>query len=209
MSKENTTPSADKPQNDEEVVTIKKEEYETLQKRLQDNRNSFLKASQSLKEKELLAESLRQQLEASKAPQLSKEASEELEELKFSDPDAWFNRKRELEKQASEELQKRLSTVEDEVRTKAKVLTEKELLEHYQSENPTHDLNAVPYSMRLQYEQGSISLDEFLGQAKDFYTSKQTLATPQTPETPDVSSQTGSSEASKGAGIDDIPITLI
>jgi len=87
------------------------------EKKARDHQATFTKTQQELARIKAAKEALESQL--SNSVSLSAEQVAELEELKLTDPDAWFNKKLDYERTAKATLEQKLRTLEDEAAEKA------------------------------------------------------------------------------------------
>lgn len=109
---------------------------------------------------------------------LSEEQKQRLEELKYSDPDAWRKELNNLEKQKRDSLEK-------DIQTKANELTEIEqrriILDDFVKANPQVLLNDevialdIPPRITRKLEEGKISFSEFLVECKDYLSAKKVV----------------------------------
>lgn len=109
---------------------------------------------------------------------ISEEDKQRLEELKYSDPDAWRKELNNIEKQKRDSLQK---DIQDKVAELTEIEKRRVILEDFQRTNPQIVLNDevialdIPPRITNKLEQGKISFPEFLVECRDFLTSKKVV----------------------------------
>lgn len=174
-----------------------------LEKRRRDTQSSLAKTSQKLEATKAKNESLVEKLKDSFAVQLTDEESEELEELKLSDPEAWREKMDEYEERASESFNQELAELgyDDEeisvMADRAVILTE------FLENNPGLVLddnvfeNDLPPRLRNDLEEGKVSFEDFLVQAKEYLSRGATTAqNDEEEEEPDLGKAGGGAKAS-------------
>lgn len=136
-----------------------KAEAEKAEQRRRDTQAAYTKSQQ-----ELVA--TRAQLKVMKetgGPALDQDKLAELEDLKFSDPDAWYKAKLALESEAHNTFQSKLAEAsESEVRL-AK-------LEEFKATHPGFELtdDDIPPRIAKKLASGQVSFDEFLQETYDY-----------------------------------------
>jgi len=98
------------------------------EKKYRDTQTGYTKATQTNKEVEAEANALREQIaNLSKGQlELTPEESAKLDDLKYTDPDAWYAEKQRLEKEQTEKASEQLSELTQEAKQTAKKQTESE-----------------------------------------------------------------------------------
>lgn len=159
------------------------------EKRRVDTQRGFTKKAQQLAELEaqnkVLAEKATQNIDVT--------ISEELEELKWKDPDAYIEKVtalKEAEKAKNvENLQKELEKAKSEAKTKAQLEGRKTFLDEFNALNPDKPLtpelldSQIPLALAKQLEDGSIDFEEAIYKAHDFIYGENQIAQPKTPTT--------------------------
>lgn len=135
------------------------------EKRRRDTQASYTKATQKAKELETQTK-ISKQLEK---PKLTKKQIDELEELKLQDPDEWYERKQQYERELTEEYNKQKKKLEAEFRHKEREQT----LNDYNSKTKnkiTVDMLKleVPPKYLEQVDKGEMSFEELLQVANRF-----------------------------------------
>jgi hypothetical protein len=146
--------------------------YEIERKRAKDNQAAFTKSRQEVsilkKETQILESKLQSSI------LLPAEQQEELDALKYDDPDAWYLKKGQYEQNVLAELQKQ----KDEAREIAIADVQKQTTEDYIGswllENPEVTIDQikfdVPPRIHNAYEAGTLSIDEYLEKSKEYLT---------------------------------------
>lgn len=138
------------------------------EKRFKDTQSAYTKSRQEIK-------ALRAQVKALKnfkAPvvEIDQSKKEELEELKFSDPDAW---RRELNK-LDEEAKRKSSEAEREALKQAELAARADILVEFNKQNPDIVINDevlqydVPPRLTAKLERGEVSFGDFLNEVADY-----------------------------------------
>jgi hypothetical protein len=149
------------------------------EKKFRDLQRNFQAQQTELKAEKAKSEKLVELIPADDS--LTKEEQEELEQLKLTNPDAWYKRKRELEDRASTAKSTKVKEVTSAVAESAKKLSVEEqraaILETFNAENGTklsEDvlLNDIP--PRLLKKMDEMGYEEFLGEVAEY------LGTPKT-----------------------------
>lgn len=152
------TPEGTAPATNNESVDWKAE-AELAEKRRRDTQAAYTKSQQELA-------ATRAQLKVMKetgGPALDQGKLAELEDLKFSDPDAWYKAKVALESEAHNTFQSKLAEAsESEVRL-AK-------LEEFKATHPGFELtdDDIPPRIAKKLASGQVSFDEFLQETYDY-----------------------------------------
>ena len=126
----------------------------------------YTKARQEVAALKTKAVALEQEIE-DKGIQVDPEVAEELEALKYSDPEAWRNKLNAIEKQRAKDIESRVA---QEIEAERRV----QLLNEYNRNNPNHQLddyvanNVLPASYMKRLEANEISFDTFLKEASDY-----------------------------------------
>lgn len=186
----------------------------TAEKRRRDTQASLTKSNQRLKALEEANQLLRQELTSKVTVSLTTEQSDELEELKYSDPEAWREKLNQYEHQARIDLDSKLN----DTLSQADIAVEKQrretVLANFIAANPGAQVNDdviadnVPPKLTKQLELGAISFDDFLEQAKDYLIVPGTaIANNEVPGAANMSSVGGGADVPAGAVDEDIITT--
>ena len=205
------TINASKPAADSSIpaktptVEELQKQLEVAEKRVSDNRKNFLDANKAAKEQEALNKTLTTTLTelTAKTQELSPDEQKRLNDLKFSNPDKWYEEMQQLDAKKQTALNDRLSQAKEDAKLSAVKLTNEELLKEFVSNNPeitidnlTYD---VPYKLRTEYDNGTIALDVFLDGVTKFYGAKITTPNAKLPKQKDLGSLGGAEKASTEA----------
>lgn len=166
------------------------------EKRFKDTEKSFHETRQEvskLKARNEVLENL-----ASPKVDLTPEQETELEELKFSDPDAWRSKINSYETEAEKKIS-------EDVSAKAELNQRNDKLNTFLSSH--QDISAemieydVPRRIHLKLENGDVSFDDFLQEAADYLKHPKTIGDGNKPpeNDPDLSKLGGGSSASDSA----------
>lgn len=141
------------------------------EKRFKDTQAAFTKSQQELKAKEAKLAAL-EEITTPKV-ELDAETKERLDELKFSDPDAWRDEVNRLESEAKRAHRERLATVEYEAAHKAELERRASVLASF---NSTSDIKItdetiaydIPARITKRLEEGEVSFEQFLEEAANY-----------------------------------------
>lgn len=190
----------------------------TLEKRRRDTQVSHTKLSQKNKALEAEKAELLKQATGSVTLELTTEQAEELEELKFSDPEAWRNKVNTLEKDARtkrvKEIDETLKQVSSSTLDKDEVERRKSVLAKFLEDNKDFEIdddviaNDIPPRITKKLEKGDISFEEFLQECLDYTkTGKVVKQTEETPGNVDLGKVGGGDRPDKNAVKEDIIIS--
>lgn len=137
------------------------------EKKFRDTKAGYTKSRQELAQLRAKAEVFESQLSSN--IQLTAEQVDELEDLKSVDPDEWYTKKMEYERQAKEATKSKLDELASEASTKAlQELTKGErtsILEEFNSQkglNLTEEIMEYDVPPRIQKQAESMSYEEYL-----------------------------------------------
>lgn len=148
----------------------------TAEKRRRDAQSALGKTQQALKTAETEREALRERVVANAQVALTEEEQEELEELKFSDPDAWRVKMNGYEQRAATAASEELSSVSAYATQKGELARREAILADFVASNPglkiTDEViqNDIPPRITRKLETNEVTFEEFLGEVKDFLT---------------------------------------
>lgn len=193
-----TSPAATK----EEQIDYKKK-YEEAEKRRRDTQAAYTRGQQELKMLRAEREALEKQIGTLN---LSVQQDEELEELKYKDPDAWRQRINELEQEAVAARQQAISQATAEARRAAELERRAQVLQEFNSEHPDTPItdeviaNDIPPRITNKLEKGEVTFEEFLEEARNYLeTPKKVLAGETPPQEPNLGKVGGRDSASQQA----------
>ena len=197
---------------EENQVDFLLKKLDTVEKRRRDTQASYTKTRQeylkTLSERDLLKQKI--------APKV--EQTEELEKLKFSDPDAWRAKMNALEQEAAKKIEQELQTTSAKSAEAFELEERKRILRSFSEANPDFDITSpevqdqIPPRYLKQLESGDISFDAFLNKVKKFVEAPKTAAKEVPPAPEDkladvVGSDTPSTEGKKS--IDEVYSNLV
>lgn len=188
-------------------------------KSFRDTQSSYTKAQQELKALKAEAEALKQQLAQYETPTsgLSPEEQKELEELKYANPDEWYQRMRQLEAQAKDKVKEKLEEVSKKAKEETEIEYRKRRLEEF---NQNRETPVTPEQLELmvppiyakQLLDGEIDFDTYLEKAVAFIEGPKVVDKGQEPsQTANMNTLTGSQQAiaeTPDPGIDYAHITF-
>ena len=171
----------------------------TLEKRRRDTESKLGKTSQSLKAKETETAELRKLVQAKVRTELSPEDATRLQELKFSDPDAWRTEMGKLETKAASTLEEDFGKISTVASQQAELERRTQLLNEYNRLNPGHALNDevlandIPPRIVKKLETGDSSFEEFLAEASAYLKAGKVVAAPKVEDEPNLNAVGGTS----------------
>lgn len=177
-----------------------KAEAEKAEKRRRDTQAAYTKSQQELAQLKATVAVL----ERTAKPQVDQAKLAELEDLKFSDPDAWRVKVNSLEAEV-------LKQHEAEIATAAKNLSDYEIrqatLEEFKATHPGFELSDddIPPRIAKKLAEGKVSFEEFLEEVHSYLTAPRVVGeTAKTLEQPNLSKVGGGNTPSQAAKSEDI-----
>lgn len=177
-----------------------KAEAEKAEKRRRDTQAAYTKSQQELAQLKATVAVL----ERTAKPQVDQAKLAELEDLKFSDPDAWRVKVNSLEAEV-------LKQHEAEIATAAKNLSDYEIrqatLEEFKATHPGFELSDddIPPRIAKKLAEGKVSFEEFLEECYSYLTAPRVIGeTAKTLEQPNLSKVGGGNTPSQAAKSEDI-----
>ena len=174
------------------------------EKRYKDTQSVFTKSQQELK----AAKAKLEVLEKLTSPQIqvTPEVQKELDDLKYSDPDAWRVKMNSLELEARQKHQYILSEAEKQATFQAELDRRAQLLNEYNLSHPNYPITDeviqfdVPPRILKKLESGEVGFDAFLEEVHNYiYTPKKVGSANKTLGQPDLGNLGGSITPSKGS----------
>lgn len=152
------------------------------EKRYKDTQAAYTKSQQELKAVKAQVDVL----EKLTTPQIQidAETQRELDDLKYSDPDAWRTKMNNLELEARTKHQSTLSTAAQQAAMQAELERRTQVLDEYNRSHPGYEITDeviqldVPTRITKKLESGELSFDNFLTEVKDFLYSPKKVGTP-------------------------------
>lgn len=169
---------------DEAVVYAAK-----LEKRRRDTESQLGKTKHALKAKEVEANELRSKVQSFMADNLTSAQRGDLEELKYSDPEAWRSKMNEIEKAAVAKAEEELQGISLNASQRAELERRAQLLTSYNASNPRYAItdetlaNDIPPRITRKLEKGEVTFEEFLEEASAYLKAGKVVGVPSTPET--------------------------
>ncbi len=174
------------------------------EKRYKDTQAAFTKSQQTLKSYEAKINVLEQLTQPQ--VELDEATKAELEDLKFSNPDAWRAKLNSLEADARAKHNEQLSKVQAEASQQVELGRRAQVLEEYNRSHPdfqiTDDVISydVPPRITKKLESGEITFEDFLGEVSSYLQAPKKVGTPnKTLGQPDLSEVGGGTEPSDSA----------
>lgn len=180
------------------------------EKRRRDAQSALGKTQHQLKTTKAEADALRNRLKGKATITLTTAEQEELEELKFSDPDAWRVKMNELEQRATQEAENELQLTSEEVTLNAEVDRREELLTQFIEANPELELtddvifNEIPPRITNKLKSGELEFEAFLDEAKEYLTKGRVIGNEELDTPTNLGALGGSDTPSKAASEGDI-----
>jgi len=155
------------------------------EKKFRDTQSAFTKTNQKLKTLEAEKTILLTKATENVTIELSQEQKDELEELKFSDTEAWRKKLNSYERDAVDKHRKKLEQEVKEVSTSTLDTEElerrKQVLSDFKKEHPSFDLNDdiiandIPPRLTKKLAEGNITFDEFVVSCYEYLNKGKTI----------------------------------
>ena len=179
-------------------------DLELAQKREKDTRAAYTKGQQELKQLKEVNRVLAEQV--NNPATLSEEQQTELEDLKYSDPDAWRKKLNNYEEATSKEASTRLQEVQQKAATEFELDRRAQVLKEFNNtlDNPITDdviQNDVPPRILAKLEAGEIAFEGFLDEVATYLGKSRVVANPEALNQPNLGNTGGGQNPdSSGAG---------
>lgn len=163
------------PENNNSATLPTGGEAETnvnYEKRFKDTQSAYTKSQQELKAAKAKLEALEKLTQP--VVQLDEATQAQLDELKYSNPEAWRDKMNSLEAEAKLKHLSVLSEAEKIAMQQAELEQRAQILSEYNSKHPQNPITDevimfdVPPRITKKLENGEISFDEFLNEAHNF-----------------------------------------
>jgi len=177
----------------------------TAEIRRRDTQASYTKLSQTNKTYEVENQELRKRLSNKVAVSLTEEQQEELDTLKYQDPEAWRKQMNDLEVAASNELNAELQEVQTVASRTGEIENRKVILEQFLDANPGFEINDdviandVPPRITKKLEDGAITFEAFLTEVKTYLGTPKKAMSSEASDIPDLGRVGGGATASEAA----------
>lgn len=196
--------------NDTQTQAVEQSQAQIdYEKRFKDTQASYTKSQQELKAVKAKLEVLEQLTQPT--IQLDPTVQQELDELKYSDPEAWRQKMNTLENDARVRHQSLLSEAEKNASIQAELERRALVLNEYNSSHPNMPITQelidfdVPARITKKLEKGEISFDDFIVEVHNFiYTPKTVGSANQVLNQPNLGKMGGGTTPSEGAVVNDI-----
>jgi hypothetical protein len=159
----------------------------TAELRRRDTQAEYTKARQKQVVLEAEKQELLKQASSNATIELTEEQIEELDDMKFSDPDGWRQKMNAYEQKARNEHSEKINKQLEEVSAKGTKMAElerrKQVLKEFLSVNPglviNDDIinNDIPPRITKKLEDGVVTFEEFLSNVSDYIKAGKTIAT--------------------------------
>lgn len=152
------------------------------EKRYKDTQAAYTKSQQELKAVKAQVDVLEKL--TTHQIQIDAETQRELDDLKYSDPDAWRTKMNNLELEARTKHQSTLSTAAQQAAMQAELDRRAQVLDEYNRSHPGYEITDeviqldVPTRITKKLESGELSFDDYLIEVKDFLYSPKKVGTP-------------------------------
>jgi len=172
----------------------------TAEKRRRDAQATYTKQQQSIKALEAEKAKLLEQLAGKAQPELTLEQQEELDTLKYEDPDAWRRKMNQIEYEATSRYNESIANLTGEAKAAAEQQFELERRQQVLSEfNDSHEIaitdeliaNDVPPRITKKLEDGKISFEDFLEEVATYVAKPKTVQNEKTLKQPNLSNISG------------------
>ena len=158
------------------------------ERRRWDTQSAYSKNQQQVKALEAENEKLKALATSSVGLSLTEDEKEELDELKFSDPEAWRAKMNDLDSNKANSLSTQFEEISTEAGKAAELERREQLLTAYNAQHPGAELtddviaNDIPPRITKRLEDGEISFEDFLievnNYSKDFKVGQESLNSP-------------------------------
>lgn len=175
-----------------------------LEKRRRDTQSALSKTSQQLAAEETMRKELEKRVAAQVKITMSDDEAQELESLKYDDPEAWRQRMNQLEQKATTSVQEELSNISTQASQQAELNRRAQVLHEFNLAAQvaiTDEVlaNDIPPRIVKKLEDGKVTFEEFLTEAHDYLVTPKKVGSPKLSAQPNLGSAGGSSEASEAA----------
>lgn len=184
------------------------------EQRRRDTQSEFTKTNQRLKALDAENKALKTKAIADVPLNLSPEQAEELEDLKFSDPEAWRKKVNRLEVEAraarEKDLDDEIGKVSAETLAKEETERRKDVLAEFNKSHPEFVIddsviqNDIPPRITKKLETGEISFETFLEECCEYSKTGKVVAQENLNDMPNLSKVGGGSQPDKHAKQEDI-----
>lgn len=154
------------------------------EKRFKDTQGSFTRSQQELKASEARVKALEEEVK----PQvvLDEATQKELDDLKYSNPDAWRNKMNNLEASANTAHREKMASVSAEASYQAELEGRAQSLQSFQQKNPNINITDdvikydIPPRITKELEQGNVTFDQYLENVAKYLTTGKVIGSGET-----------------------------
>lgn len=175
------------------------------EKRRRDAQAALASATAKAKEFEVKTQKLQELLTSKVELELTPEQKQELDDLKFEDPEAWRRKLNQFETEARQKVLEQLNQVTEEAK-KANIIAQRQIyLQQFQEANPDVIINDeviqndIPLRITKKLEQGEVSFEQFLTEVANYLRANKVIKTEEAPEITNIGKVGGSHKPSKNA----------
>jgi hypothetical protein len=180
------------------------------EKRRRDTESAFSKERQRAAALEAEARELRNQLAQRIKVEVPPQDAARLEDLKYSDPEAWRKEMNRLEQASLANLNTQFSEASRKAAGEIEVERRRQVLDEFKAANSDFDLtdeivsNDIPPRITKKLEQGKVSFEEFLVEVRDYLSHGKVIGDPSPVKTaPNLSTVGGGSKPDANAKTED------
>jgi phage terminase Nu1 subunit (DNA packaging protein) len=178
--------------------------------RRRDTQSALGKSQHSEQTTALENKALKGKLVSTAQISITAEERTELDELKFSDPDAWRNKMNELETRAADQLTSDLAEVSSEVTQESELIRREKVLTEFNAANPDLQLNDdvifndVPPRITNKLKNDEVTFEAYLEEVKTYLGKSKVIKNEANAEQPNLGKIGGGANAGDAAVSQDI-----
>ena len=176
-----------------------------LEKRRRDTESALGKTRQQLKAEETIRKTLEQRVAERVDIDMTAEDKEQLESLKYDDPDAWRKKMNQLEQKATTTLREELDGLSSEASQQAEMERRAQVLEQFNAEHSDVQIdddalaNDIPPRIVKKLESGQVTFEEFLQESYKFLSTPKKIKDDKLEAQPNLGSAGGGSNPAADA----------
>lgn len=185
-----------------------------LEQRRRDTQSEYTKLAKDVKTLSVENNVLKQKVKGEVNLELTKEQAEELDDLKFSDPEAWRKKMNKLERDAAAkrdaDITAELGKLSTETLAKDELERRKDVLNDFNSAHPDFQIdddvlaNDIPPRFLKKLETGQVSFEAFLNEVYEYSKTGKVIKQESTLDQPNLGKVGGSTRPDKHAVKEDI-----
>jgi len=202
----------DMTQNEDGTWALPEGEYSpelkyaaVAEKRYRDAQSALGKAKHEATTTDSENKELRKKLRGKTQVVMTPEEVEEMESLKFSNPDAWREKMNEFDKRAAKELDTELSEVTEAVSQDGEIARRREVFKQFNTDNPDFQLteemlaNDIPPRILEKLRDGKTTFEEYLEESVAYLKTGKRVVDEKVNTQPNLSDVGGKEKASEDA----------